>query len=227
MNPYIDTWSDTEVAHSTCCWLALPQSATTSIQAGETADKGFQQQQQHDEPQDKQTFICWVEFPKPYKTCPNVECWITQVDLLCGNTVNVELSVLECTTNGARIQAKTRQGCKLVDIRAGWIAMDRNWTDHAFVGSGKCAGNGEAKPGFRRDLNDLLPGHFMRFPENLFHEPPSLMIALKSFEFGGHHSYHRVRLDECAVSKDGVWVGPNTWHDTVMHSIGMTIIAVA
>ena len=218
--PKFTPWANTDFYCSRCNWLAIPKSRNLGIEGGQTDSSAFRST-----PEDPQIYKLWLPFKTKFNVIPRVHCWVTKYDLECGRPPEMYTWVESMQRDGAWLVAKLGDNVHVYDLRVSWIAYDEGqrviWTDR-----GDCGFNGKAcTGGGGRRLNDPHPGRFFGFPDGMFEKPPTICVMLSSIHFD-KRANARVDVITDALTKDGVWVGANTWGDTILNHAEVVVVAI-
>ena len=215
--PYFKPWSNTNFWSSRCQWLAAPESFLNGIKVGESGKIQLAGEEGH-------YWSCEVRF-KSFSRPPKVTCWLTSFDIDHTKGLDIRVSVENVTVKGAVIKfTSDARGLAGSTLRAGYIAYEEpeiraEVRKDLFATEFKIPGPGN------RLVNTPPPGYYVEFPKGAFDAPPAVGFFLNSVVLGPGRNA-RINLEAQYITKDGAYITPWTWMDSILIETGVSVVAM-
>ena len=161
-----------------------------------------------------------ITFDLEYDIVPNVVVWLSGFDHYGNDQVVVGVTADDITTTGFTVHFHT-SGNELYNASATWIAVPSN---RAGIACGNSSAVGTSD---NSSLVNQVQGH-IRLPSDCFTTPPpTILVAISGFWFGGEHNRRVELAPPTEVTKGGFNWHAWTWSDTQLYDIAIGWIALS
>jgi len=216
----LETWSGSTLHAASATWMEhkadskdclFGQFDTNDLVKAQKSTTGKRPQQENSQQ---------IKFPRPFKTDPEVICWLNRIDMESGDDRNW------------RIRAYASNISK-----SGFTAHIDTWADSIMNGAAMCwiafpkrkanVASGSFNTMDVRSWSNPKPNNSatVKFAEGVFKKPPTVLVALNMLDMAGNADL-RISANVDNVTKDGFRWHLDTWEDSTLYAAGASWIAL-